>query len=246
MAKPNLDWIIGKNALREGIAAGVKIQKVFLQDSLERETFTELIKLCRKHKISVLEVPKFKLDKLYKSGHQGVLGLINPIDFISLNDLVDFIFSEGKNPGLLILDQITDVRNFGAIARSAEIFGIHGIIIGKKNSAPINQEAIKASAGALLSLPICQETNIINAVKLLKKMGIAICAVHEKANQHLNKSTLNIPIAFILGAEGEGISDELLAEADLSVSIPQVGTISSLNVSVAAGILCYEWRKQQL
>ncbi|MDQ3141805.1 MAG: 23S rRNA (guanosine(2251)-2'-O)-methyltransferase RlmB [Bacteroidota bacterium] len=238
------DWIIGKNALKEALNSEASLQKVFLQDSLEKEILYDLLKQSRKKKIPVLQVPKSKLDKMVGPNHQGVAALINPIQFIKIEDLVDKIFLEGHNPALLILDQITDVRNFGAIARSAEVFGLHGIIITQKNSAPINQEAIKASAGALLNIPICMEKSLHLTVKKLKNMGLQIIALSESATMSIREVDFQKALAFILGSEGEGIAEELLESADLEVSIPQRGKINSLNVSVAAGIVCYQWTEK--
>ncbi|MBK9271193.1 MAG: 23S rRNA (guanosine(2251)-2'-O)-methyltransferase RlmB [Saprospiraceae bacterium] len=246
MKKANSEWLIGKNALHEALAAGKELQKVYLGEYLESDTLRELIKQIRKHKIPVLTVPKAKLDKLCNAQHQGVLALINPIFFQKVHDVVIHLFESGENPALAILDGITDVHNFGAIARSAEILGIHALIIGKKQSAPINHEAIKSSAGALLRISVCRENNLVHVVKELKKMGIQIYAASEKAKLHVNKVKLNQPLAFILGSEGEGIDPLLLAEANELVKIPQIGHTNSLNVSVASGILFYERMTQNL
>ncbi len=237
------DWLIGKNALKEAIAAGTVIQKVYLNETLEKETLQELIKLCKQNKISVLTVPKFKLDKLSKKAHQGVLTLISPIDFYKTSDLVHQAYEQGRNPCLIVLDSITDVRNFGAIARSAEVFGIDGIIIGVKNSAPVNQESIKSSAGALLRIPICKENNILHVLRELKKLGFRIIGADEKGDSLIGEMDMNQPIVFVFGSEGEGISRDIKSLIDVFVAIPQRGKISSLNVSVSAGIIFYEWMK---
>lgn len=232
---------MGKNALREAIAADTPIQKVFLQDNLEKDTLYELLKLCRKSKIAVVQVPKQKIDKLCPKPHQGVLAMINPIRFYDPQDLVSKIFEDGRSPCLLFLDGVSDVRNFGAIARSAEVFGIDGIILSKKNAAPINEEAIKTSAGALLNIPICQANNPVQVIRSLKKMGLTVFSCTEKASMQLSHADIKVPLIFILGSEGTGISHDLLVESDVQISIPQSGQINSLNVSVAAGIICYEW-----
>lgn len=244
MKKQASEWIMGKNGLLEALSVGKELQKVYLGDYLEDQTQRELVKLVRKNKISVLTVPKTKLDKLCPGLHQGVLALINPINFLKVADVVSYLFESGVHPALAILDGITDVHNFGAIARSAEVLGIHALIIGKKQSAPINHEAIKASAGALLRISVCKENNLVHVVKDLKKMGIYICAASEKAEIQISETNLNQPIAFILGSEGEGISYDLISEADQLVKIPQMGKTNSLNVSVASGILFYEWMIQ--
>ncbi len=238
------DLILGKNALKEAIAAGTEIQKIFLSETLERSELGALLKLARSRKIPVVEVPKAKLDRISKLQHQGVIGLTTPVDFRDLGNLVDGLFFNGVSPALAVCDGITDVRNFGAIARSAEIFGIHGIVIGQKNSAPINGESIKASAGALLRLPVCREKSLLHSLKQLKSSGVVILCANEKAKQEIRQTDLKRPLALVLGAEGMGVSMEILQIADESVRIPQIGEIESLNVSVAAGILFYEWMLQ--
>ncbi|MEP7197170.1 MAG: 23S rRNA (guanosine(2251)-2'-O)-methyltransferase RlmB [Saprospiraceae bacterium] len=239
------EWILGKNALKEAIAAGTLIQKVYLSETLEKETLHELIKACRAENISVLTVPKFKLDKLSRLQHQGVLAHISPIAFYKTADLVDMVYSQGKTPCLALLDGITDVRNFGAIARSAEVFGVHGIVIGQRNSAPVNLEAIKSSSGALLRIPICKDNNLVHTIKELRKTGFRLIGADEKADSTLDDMEMNQPIVFIFGSEGEGISKELKMQIDIFVKIPQEGQIASLNVSVSAGIFFYEWMKRK-
>ncbi len=240
----NNEWLIGKNALKEGIAAGKRIQKVYLSDTLDNETLKELLKLIRAQKISVLVVPKSKLDRLNRSNHQGVLASISPIQFYKTMDLVTHIYEQGQHPALALLDGITDVHNFGAIARSAEIFGLGGIIIGNRNSAPVNYEAIKSSAGALLQIPVCKENNLLHTVKELKAQGFVVIGADEKAEQTIEQLDMTKPCVMVFGSEGEGISYDLKKTLDQHVKIPQIGKINSLNVSVSAGIFFYEWMKQ--
>ncbi len=235
------DLILGKNALQEAIAAEINIQKVFISETLENEDTKWLLKLARSNKIPIIRVPKHKLDKLSRLNHQGVIGITSAIDFYQASALIDHVFHRGENPCICVCDGITDVRNFGAIARSAEIFGIHGLVIGQKNSAPINSESIKASSGALLTLPVCREKNLMASIRQMKNQGLAIYCASEKASTNLRDLDMNKSIAFVMGSEGYGISQEILNEADQLFKIPQTGTISSLNVSVAAGIVFYEW-----
>ncbi|NOT36835.1 MAG: 23S rRNA (guanosine(2251)-2'-O)-methyltransferase RlmB [Saprospiraceae bacterium] len=239
------EWIAGKNALREAIAAGTIIQKVYLSETLEKDTLNELFELCKRNGLSVISVPKFKLDKLSGIQHQGVLAHISPVEFHNALDLADLLFTQGLNPCLVILDSITDVRNFGAIARSAEVFGIHGIIIGQKNSSPINQDAIKTSSGALLRIPICKENNLQHTIRDLKKRGFKIIGADEKASSTILDMDMNQAIVFVLGSEGSGISKDINHLIDVHVGIPQKGKINSLNVSVSAGIIFYNWSMKQ-
>lgn len=238
------DLILGKNALREAFAAEIRIQKIFISETLDKEDMKELLKLAHQHKVPILKVAKQKLDRLSRSNHQGVIGLNSAIPFYQSQNLVDNILFHGKNPALCVCDGITDVRNFGAIARSAEIFGLHGIVIPQKDSAPVNSESIKASSGALLSLPVCREKNLVHSIKQFKKMGLSILCASEKAEKNIRDLDLNKSIAIVLGSEGTGVSREVLNEADELAKIPQIGSIASLNVSVAAGIFFYEWMLQ--
>ncbi|MCC6816356.1 MAG: 23S rRNA (guanosine(2251)-2'-O)-methyltransferase RlmB [Saprospiraceae bacterium] len=235
------EWIPGKNALKEALAAGTLIQKVYLSETLERETLKELTDLCKKSGLSVISVPKFKLDKLSGIQHQGVLAHISPVEFYKALELADRKIEEGITPCFVVLDSITDVRNFGAIARSAEVFGIDGLIIGQKNSSPINQDAIKTSSGALLRIPICKETNLQHTLRELKKRGFRIIGADEKASSQITDMDMNQAIVFVMGSEGTGISKDLNHLIDVHVRIPQKGKINSLNVSVSAGIIFYHW-----
>ncbi|MBK8956311.1 MAG: 23S rRNA (guanosine(2251)-2'-O)-methyltransferase RlmB [Saprospiraceae bacterium] len=239
------DLILGKNALKEAIAAQTAIQKIFISESLDSEDSKSLLKLARSHKIPVLRVPKSKLDHLSRQNHQGVIALINPVTYHLVSNLVDGLFMNGIDPALVICDGITDVRNFGAIARSAEVFGIHGIVIGQKNSAPINSESIKSSSGALLSIPVCREKSLVFSIRQLQASGIVIVGASEKADQAIADLDLQKPLAFVFGSEGSGISDEIRPLINEWACIPQSGNIQSLNVSVAAGIFFYEWKQHQ-
>lgn len=238
------DLILGKNALKEAIAADISVQKIFISETLESEDTKWLLKLARTHKIPILRVTKFKLDKLSRQNHQGVIAFTSAIEFYKSAAVVDHVFSKGQNPCLCICDGVTDVRNFGAIGRSAEVFGIHGLVIGEKNSAPINSESIKASSGALLTLPVCREKNLLHCIRQLKEMGLVIFCASEKASKNIRELDMTKSMAFVLGSEGTGISAEILNQADELFKIPQTGTIQSLNVSVAAGIIFYEWMLQ--
>lgn len=238
------DLILGKNALKEAIAAQTEIQKIFIAENLDAEDARHFYKLARAHQIPILKVPKAKLDRLSRQNHQGVIALVAPIHFHEVQNLIDGLFFQGLDPAIAICDGITDVRNFGAIARSAEVFGIHGLVIGEKNSAPVNGESIKSSAGALLQIPVCREKNLFQSLKQLKSTGLVLICASEQASKSIRDVDLNKPLAFIFGSEGKGPSSEILELADEQVKIPQRGQIESLNVSVAAGIIFYEWMMQ--
>ena len=186
-----------------------------------------------------------KLNQFTRKNHQGVVALISPILYHNLDQLVPGLYESGEVPLLLVLDSITDVRNFGAIARSAECAGVHGLIIPKSGSARIHEDAVKTSAGALLTVPVCRVASLANAIKFLKNSGIRIIGATEKATENLYKADLKDPMAFVLGSEEKGIQTSILALCDQEVSIPVYGQIASLNVSVAASLLMYEAVRQR-
>jgi 23S rRNA (guanosine2251-2'-O)-methyltransferase len=236
----NTETIYGTRAVMEAIKAGKEIEKIMIQSGLANDLVKELIALAREHQVPYTFVPQEKLRKFTTKNHQGVVCLLSSVTYASLDNLIDRAYSEGREPFLLILDRITDVRNFGAIARTAECAGLDGIVIGEKGSAPITSDAMKTSAGALNHLPVCREKDLKKTMRYLRDNGIKIVACTEKASQSLFQASFAGPVAIILGSEEDGISDALLRDADELVKIPMKGKIGSLNVSVAAGIAIYE------
>lgn len=234
------DMIYGTRAVMEAIHAGREIEKIMIQSGLANELIRELIALAREKQVPYTFVPADKLRKFSARNHQGVVCLLASITYASLDHLVDRAFSEGREPFLLILDRITDVRNFGAIARTAECAGVDAIVVGEKGNAPITGDAIKTSAGALHHIAVCREKDLKKTMKFLRESGIRIVACTEKASHNLYDVPLSGPIAMIMGSEEDGISDMLLRDADELVKIPMKGKIGSLNVSVATGIAIYE------
>ncbi len=215
-----------------------------MADALLKNEASEIYQLAKRHNIPLQRVPKEKLDRMTRLAHQGVIAISAPVEFYVLEDLVDHLFYRGIHPCLGLLEGVTDVRNFGAIARSAEVFGLDGLVIGQSRSAPINQESIKASAGALLKIPICREKNLAQSVTSLKGMGFTVVGSVTENGTQLRQLRFDKPMVFVVGSEGEGISRNLLELCDERVSIPQKGDIGSLNVSVASAILFYEWSLQ--
>jgi 23S rRNA (guanosine2251-2'-O)-methyltransferase len=224
----------------EAIHAGKEIEKIMIQSSLANDLVKELIALARDRHVPYTFVPQEKLKRYSTKNHQGVICLLSSITYASLDNLIDRAFGEGREPFLLILDRVTDVRNFGAISRTAECAGIDGIVMGEKGNAPITSDAMKTSAGALNHLPICREKDLKHTMRYLRESGIRIVACTEKASQTIYDVSLAGPMALIMGSEEDGISDVFLREADELVKIPMQGRIGSLNVSVAAGIAIYE------
>jgi 23S rRNA (guanosine2251-2'-O)-methyltransferase len=234
------DLIYGTRSVMEAIRAGREIEKIMIQSGLANDLLKELIEMAKKNHVPYTFVPQEKLKKFTTKNHQGVICLLASVTYASLDNLIDRAYTEGREPFLLILDRITDVRNFGAIARTAECAGIDGIVVGEKGSAPITSDAMKTSAGALNHLAVCREKDLKKTIKYLRENGIKVIACTEKASESIFTASLSGPIALIMGSEEDGISDTLLREADELVKIPMKGKIGSLNVSVATGIAIYE------
>ena len=237
--------VFGTRAVIETIKSGKTIEKIFLQKDLKNELTQELTSLLRGSMVSVSKVPVEKLNRITQKNHQGVVAYVSPIDFVSLHNIVASSYENGLAPLVLILDQITDIRNFGAICRSAECAGVNGIVIPSKGGAMINADAVKTSAGALSYLPICKESSLTHSIKYLKDSGFQIVACTEKTEDSIYSADLTTPTAIIMGAEDTGISDELLEAADHKYKIPLTGQIESLNVSVATGIVLFESLRQR-
>jgi len=241
-----LENIFGIRAIIEAIESEATINKVYLQKGLRGELSFELDKLIREHKISTSVVPIEKLNRLAKDGnHQGAVAQISPVKFYDLEELVEKTISSETTPLFLILDQISDVRNFGAIIRTAECTGVNGIIIQKSGSAPVNAETVKTSAGAAFNIPICKVDHIKDALFLLQGSGIKIVAATEKTENSVFDVDFKQPIAIIMGSEDRGVNPSILKMADYKAKLPILGTIDSLNVSVACGVFLYEVIRQR-
>ena len=237
--------IFGLRPIMEAIQAGKEIDTLFIQKGLKNELFQELWQLVRAHKVNYKHVPVEKLNRLSRKNHQGVFAFISPISFHKTDSIVQEVFEKGETPLFLILDRITDVRNFGAIVRSAECAGAQTIIVPQKGSAAINGDALKTSAGALHNIPICREFNLKATIEYLKNSGLQIIGCTEKTENFIYQTDLTIPTAIIMGSEEDGISDEYLKLCDYKVGIPMKGNIGSLNVSVSAGVVLYEAVRQK-
>lgn len=237
--------IFGIRAIIEAIKSGENIDKIFLQKGLKGELFTELEQLLKKERLNSSYVPVEKLNRLTKKNHQGAVAQIAPITFYDIEDLVLNAIESGKPPLFLLLDQLSDVRNFGAIIRTAECTGVSGIIIQKKGGAPVNGDAIKTSAGAIFKIPICKVDHIKDAVYHMQASGIKVIAATEKTDNTLYDVSFNEPCAIIMGSEGRGINPSVLSIADEKAKLPILGEIESLNVSVACGAFLYEAVRQR-
>ena len=239
------EMMFGTRTVIEAIKAGRDIEKIFIQSGLNNDLAKELINLAKSRGVPFTFVPLPKLNSLSTKNHQGVICMLSAVQFAPLENIIDKIYSEGREPFFLILDRITDVRNFGAIARTAECAGLDGIIISDTGNAPITGDAMKTSAGALSYLPVCRTSNMKKTIQYLKESGIQVIACTEKADKALYEVDFKAPVALIVGSEEDGISNQLLKEADHVVKIPMKGKIESLNVSVAVGIAIYEVLRQK-
>ena len=237
--------IFGIRPVVEAIEAGREIEKLYIRQGAEGQLMTELRDLCLRHRVHVQEVPVEKLNRLVRGNHQGVVAQIAAIAYVQLDDILERV-PDDETPLVVVFDGVTDVRNFGAIARSAECAGAHGLIAPLKNSAPVNAEAIRASAGALTTIPVCRVGSIRNTIKTLQAEGFQVVAATEKSRKLLYDADLRRPTALVMGAEETGISKEVLKLCDERLAIPLIGRIESLNVSAAAAVMLFEVVRQRI
>ena len=238
--------VFGTRALIETIKSGKQVEKIFLQKGLSNDLVQELNDLVRTHHLSVSKVPVEKLNRLTRKNHQGVVAFVSPITYVPLHNIVASSYENGRTPLVLILDRITDVRNFGAICRTAECTGVNALVVPSKGGALVNSDAMKTSAGGLNYLPVCKEENLLTTVDYLKNSGFQIIACTEKTDQSIYDLEYNIPTAIIMGSEENGVSSELLNACSEKAKIPLYGEIDSLNVSVAAAVVLYECIRQRI
>lgn len=238
--------IFGIHPVIEAIKSGKEIEKIYIQQDIQGQGLTELRNVIKKSKVPFSHVPVQRLNKYTQGNHQGVLCFISPIETQDIEVVIQQLFEEGKMPLILILDRVTDVRNFGAITRTAECLGVHAIVIPKRESAQINEDAIKTSSGAIYRIPICKVDNLTDTIFLLKDSGLNIVSCTEKTEQLISEVDFKKPTCIIMGNEEKGITNQLLKNSNDLGKIPMVGEITSLNVSVAAGMVIYEAIKQRL
>lgn len=239
------DFIYGTRAIIEAIESGKEIDKLFVQKDLRNELSSELLKLCRDLSIPVQRVPVEKLNRITRKNHQGAVAYLSSVTFASLDNLISEAYGKAENPLFIMLDRVTDVRNFGAIARTAECAGVHGIIVPSRGTAQIGSDAMKTSAGALNYIPVCRAENLKLTIKNLQENGIQVIACSEKATETIYEKDFSIPVVLLMGSEEDGISPEYLKLCDGHAKLPITGSIESLNVSVATGIITYEAVRQR-
>lgn len=243
--RPEKDMIFGVRAVIEAIQAGKEVDKILIRRDMTNDLSRELFSALGEKQIPVQKVPIEKLNKITLKNHQGVIAFISPVAYQRIEDIIPNIYEEGRVPFIVVLDGITDVRNFGAIARTCECAGVDAIVVPLKGGAALNADAVKTSAGALMTIPVCRENNITNALKFLSASGIKLIAASEKAVNSYTEIEMTVPIALVMGSEDEGVAPENLRLCDELVKIPMVGSIASLNVSVAAGVLMFETLRQR-
>ena len=240
------DYIYGTRAVIEAIEAGKEIDKIMVKKDLQNDLASELLGAARAAHVPVQRVPVEKINRITRKNHQGVLAILSAVTYHKLEHLVPALYEEGVLPFVVVLDGVTDVRNFGAIARTAECCGASAIVIPERGSVSVSGDAMKTSAGALNYLPVCRERSLPEAVRFLKDNGYQIVGVTEKADFNYTKTDFTTPVAMVMGAEDTGISPAVLSLCDARVSIPMFGKIGSLNVSVAAAVIMYEIVRQRL
>lgn len=240
------DLIFGVRAVIEAVEARKEINKIMIQRGMDKALFKELKEALANKKYTLQFVPLEKINRLTTKNHQGVVAFISPVVYHEIENVLNDVFEAGDTPSILVLDRITDVRNFGAIARTAECAGVHAIVIPDRNSALITSDSIKTSSGALHKIPVCKTRDLAETVEYLKNAGLRVVACTEKTNDFVFDVTLSGPTTIILGSEEDGISQELLTLAHQRAKIPLLGTIGSYNVGVSAGVILYEKMRQMI
>ncbi len=244
--RENNQMVFGIRAVIEAIKSGQEIEGLYIQRGLRGDIFHELKELMVEYQLQAQQVPVEKLNRITLKNHQGVIAFISPITYHKIEDIIPQIYEKGETPLILILDNITDVRNMGAIARTAACAGVHALVVPTRGSAQINPDTIKTSAGALYTIPVCRHDNLLKVARFLQESGLQLVACTEKTDDLLYKPDYTVPIAVVMGSEEDGISNELIRIADHLAKIPMFGEIESLNVSVSAGVILYEAVRQRL
>lgn len=239
------DYIFGLRAIIEAIESGKSIDKVLLRKDLGGELAKDLLARIREYGIVSQRVPAEKLNRITMKNHQGAIALLSPVDYHRLENVLPTLFEEGKNGLIMVLDGITDTRNFGAIGRTADCSGVDAIVIPERGSASVTPDAVKTSAGGLFYVPVCREKSLVEAVRLLKESGYKVVAATEKGAVDYTTVDFTVPVAIVMGSEDTGVSNEVLRLCDDLAAIPMLGNIGSLNVSVAAGVMLYEAVRQR-
>ncbi len=239
------DYIFGIRAVIEAIESGKSIDKVLIRKDLGGDLARELFAKIKEYGVLTQRVPAERLNRITMKNHQGVVAIVSPVTYHRLENLLPSLYEEGANPFMIVLDGLTDTRNFGAIGRTADCSGVDGIVIPERNSVSVTSDAVKTSAGALFYVPVCRERDLVSAVRMLRDSGVKVVGATEKGAQDYSELDYTVPVAIVMGSEDTGISDEVLRLCDELAAIPMLGNIGSLNVSVAAGVMMYEAVRQR-
>ena len=239
-------FIFGIRPIEEAFSAGKEVDKLLVQKGMFSDAIKDIIYLAKQHDVYVQFVPIEKLNRVTRKNHQGIIAYMSMVEYQPIENILPMIYDKGETPFILILDRITDIRNIGAIARTAECTGVHAILVPAQNSAKINAEAVKSSAGAILRVPIARSFNLKDDLEFLKQSGLQVIGVSEKTENDYSNNDYTLPTAIIMGAEDDGISPEYLKLCDNFAKITMVGETASLNVSVAAGVVLFEALKQKM
>lgn len=239
-------YIYGIRPVLEAIEAGKVIDKLLLRKDLSGDNVKELLDKAREAQIFVQRVPVERISRITRKNHQGVLAMLAAVEYYRLEQVLPTLFEQGDNPFIVVLDGVTDVRNFGAIARTCECAGVNAIVIPERNSAAVNADAVKTSAGALNHLPVCREKSLVAALRYLRDSGVAVVGTSDHNAVNYTEVDYTVPVALVMGAEDTGVSPEVMRLCDHRAVIPEFGNIRSLNVSVAAGVMMYEVVRQRL
>lgn len=240
------EMIFGIRAVIEALEAGKEVDKILIRKDLQGELSRELFTVLKDAHVPVQRVPAERLNRITRKNHQGVIAFLPAVSYRKLADIIPSLYEEGKAPFIVALDGITDVRNFGAIARTCECAGVDAIVIPERGSVSVSADAVKTSAGALLHLPVCREADLHKALRFMQQSGIRLIAASEKSSCNYTTVSYADPVAIVMGAEDVGVSNENLRICDDIVAIPQLGAIGSLNVSVATGVMVYEAVRQRM
>ncbi|MDO5035797.1 MAG: 23S rRNA (guanosine(2251)-2'-O)-methyltransferase RlmB [Porphyromonas sp.] len=239
------EMIFGIRAVLEAIDTGVEIDHIYLKRETDSEMMKQLLEVIGKRRIPIRKVPSAKLNRLTRKNHQGIIAIKAATAYHQLDQLIPTLYEEGREPFIVVLDGITDVHNFGAIARTCECAGVDAIVIFEQNSVSVTADAIKTSSGALFRIPVCRESSLPATLDYLQQSGLKLIGATEKSDELMYDAPLTGSLAVIMGSEGKGLSEQTLKRADHLVRIPMYGDIGSLNVSVATGILIYEIVRQK-
>ena len=239
------DYIFGLRPVLEAMEASKSIDKILIKRELNGDLIKDVIAHARELDIPIQRVPNEKLNRITMKNHQGIIAIVSPVRYYNLDNLIASLYESGKTPMGVMLDGVTDARNFGAIARSAECAGADFIIIPERGSASVTSDSVRASAGALFHIPVCREKDLVSAINRLHDNGFKLVGASEKAKEVYTKVSFTDPVAIVMGAEDTGLSPDVLRKCDLLAAIPILGKVGSLNVSVACGIMLYEAVRQR-